>query len=1014
MKMDYDTSSVSSGYEYDRGRAFNNDYRTILTFLNGGEVEVLGTFENLTKKPEAFRFDTRFESIDGFQSYLFLKGKVGRSARDQSDDDEPIHPITIRLSSVAFSKPYTLKPVTDIAALPDALQGMPTVQLAAQENRLHTLDIEFNTSLVRSAGLHTDFQTADPVAVTLLQKAFGEVGKAILYMRGGADAVQAEATRLTRKLHQDKVSDPISRWHRKHPTQHFVQIGDVTARENRPQVKHVPQVVFSTFGEYSTVIGYGIVQEMEELERKAQSLRSSKVNMRTMAIPGLGNRRYYGFLDLQHTKARLLPGDAVTINPDPKDVRENDWRAIVIESLPIAPIGSTTVLLFRPTTEDPVSGTTVFVDTPLPALPFTLHTDAQGREALLAADPFPVTMSWLLSDKPTTKQIAALRQLDLSENDLQQTFKEVLTGTLVKGVKYVDIYRDVREDVLKFYTCSLILTLSQRRAMNWARKLPNGFGLFTGPPGTGKTHFICQSMLPLLQARLKSGQTGKILVLSPSNDPVDRTAQSLLQAVSEAGLSDKVIIRMHSWTTEQEIIRRQEHQHMQNRLAPVSMIDESPELALMLSQYATASYLLEFYKASTHRPQGVNDKRVKLIDMSLGTWMFKFAGIIPGFSHPNQGDWTSFVQGYNAYTRGEYEDHKEEILKLRAMYRALRDHVVQNADVIVATTTAASETSLTENFKPQVIYIDEAAKATEGDLLIPLSHYTTPHAILLLGDKAQLPPTILTHNEVDDEGNAINCFAGQLRKSPFVRLRQLGHRAIFFQEQFRMVQGLADLPFQLFYNGKLQYGHGTLLADRPLAQSFLKWMKEVFPDVERSAPRLLINIRKGMGSERLPNKSTYNLESAAVTINVLISLLNNGTNPSDVAIIVPYEAQYQIMRTAMRLYQADYTHLHIEKVSVKKIDGYQGGEAPYVILDLVTTQRLGFLQSRSRVNVAMTRVKDGLVVIADAEGLEKAASRIRSRGKHIISFISDFKKTSQVQDIKATENWAVSTYIRGT
>lgn len=49
------------------------------------------------------------------------------------------------------------------------------------------------------------------------------------------------------------------------------------------------------------------------------------------------------------------------------------------------------------------------------------------------------------------------------------------------------------------------------------------------------------------------------------------------------------------------------------------------------------------------------------------------------------------------------------------------------------------------------------------------------------------------------------------------------------------------------------------------------------------------------------NKSTYNLERAAITMNILISLLNHGTNSR--AIIVLYEAQYQILKTAMRLYQ---------------------------------------------------------------------------------------------------------------
>ena len=51
---------------------------------------------------------------------------------------------------------------------------------------------------------------------------------------------------------------------------------------------------------------------------------------------------------------------------------------------------------------------------------------------------------------------------------------------------------------------------------------------------------------------------------------------------------------------------------------------------------------------------------------------------------------------------------------------------------------------------------------------------------------------------------------------------------------------------------------------------------------------------------------------------------------------------------------------------------YQGGESTPVILDLVITGRLGFVKDANKINVALTRERDGLIIVGDATAIKEA------------------------------------------
>ena len=81
---------------------------------------------------------------------------------------------------------------------------------------------------------------------------------------------------------------------------------------------------------------------------------------------------------------------------------------------------------------------------------------------------------------------------------------------------------------------------------------------------------------------------------------------------------------------------------------------------------------------------------------------------------------------------------------------------------------------LYEHFQPEVVFLDEASKATEADVVIVMAHYA-PRCFVLAGDDRQLPPTVLSHHQSTSDGKLANYFSGQLVKSLFRRFNSLGH-----------------------------------------------------------------------------------------------------------------------------------------------------------------------------------------------------------------------------------------------
>ncbi|KAI9834320.1 MAG: Tripartite DNA replication factor [Phylliscum demangeonii] len=205
--------------------------------------------------------------------------------------------------------------------------------------------------------------------------------------------------------------------------------------------------------------------------------------------------------------------------------------------------------------------------------------------------------------------------------------------------------------------------------------------------------------------------------------------------------------------------------------------------------------------------------------------------------------------------------------------------------------------------------------------------------------------------------------------STFDRMKTGGYPTVLLREQHRMTAGLAQAASDIVYDRQFIGAPSTALHNRIRSQSFLVWTTTNYAEVRGSLPALLLDVRRSR-SARL-GRSVFNLDIAAAGINVILSLLHHGFQLTDITVRVKDGPS--------------------EGLQIKTVDGFQGGEAPLVILDYAITNVPGFTRDRHRFNVAITRAQDGLVVITDYKPTRKA---MRDNGCTDYGFLTRYLKTA--------------------
>ena len=241
-----------------------------------------------------------------------------------------------------------------------------------------------------------------------------------------------------------------------------------------------------------------------------------------------------------------------------------------------------------------------------------------------------------------------------------------------------------------------------------------------------------------------------------------------------------------------------------------------------------------------------------------------------------------------------------------------------------------------------VAIIDEVCKATLSEILSPL---VISQKAILLGDPKQLPPVFCSEDQ-EIIRSIQNC---NLNRFMYIdALFSESKKVSVLDTQYRMSNQIGCMISNLFYNGSLKNGRNEDIEDG------LTWITY--------SPSAAWPVSAEESSER-PN--IYNEDECDIVAALVKDIINESTRDVSIAVIAPYRAQVSYLRKACGNYK---------DVKIDTVDGFQGKECDIVIFSVTRTSgSYRFLADRRRMNVALSRAKDRIIIVGNKEYSEKEA-----------------------------------------
>lgn len=336
----------------------------------------------------------------------------------------------------------------------------------------------------------------------------------------------------------------------------------------------------------------------------------------------------------------------------------------------------------------------------------------------------------------------------------------------------------------------------------------------------------------------------------------------------------------------------------------------------------------------------------------------------------------------------EANDH--DLDEIRKLY-------VRHANVIGTTCVASARKEFMDNYPTfDVVIIDEVSKATPPELLLPM---LKGKKIILVGDHHQLPP-LVGEDTLDETLKAIleesDSFEEKdelkklLKESLFERLFKNLPKTnkTMLAIQYRMHASIMETitPFYEEENYRLQCGlvDSDAMRDHLLnAHSVKRDDHLLWLDMPNKQPYFEERMKDG--------KSRFNQAELDTIRDVLIDLdkatetaKNEGRLQQDerksIGVISFYGEQ---VKRIDRLIQQETSFNHLN-FRTGTVDKFQGMEMDVIILSMVRNNQdksgdIGFANDYRRLNVALSRARELLVLVGSAEMFTERAKQKNSR-----------------------------------
>jgi superfamily I DNA and/or RNA helicase len=541
--------------------------------------------------------------------------------------------------------------------------------------------------------------------------------------------------------------------------------------------------------------------------------------------------------------------------------------------------------------------------------------------------------------------------------------------------------------------------------------------LLQGPPGTGKTTTLAEIILQIL----KTNPDARILVTSQSNVAVNHVLSRVAELrrgqrteivrigreekISQGAKAWLIDERLQSWRAEvlertnvvmrelKEQMRQQQKQRkLQQRHSPdflsdleacKTQLEELEHDITELDDYLTQYRLLSdprqpLYPTLARTEQSLQVQEVEALIQQKNEHLSSTLALVRSYlPEPFQGDIEPLFAAErvrlsrlvtNLLGPDLSESREAKMLKLvenwRKIFGKQRDFarpILERANILAATCLITGGYYLKEQEFDWAI-IDEAGRATASELLIPL---VRSRKAIIVGDERQLPPMI--DEALSDTALApLGVTREQLTESLFASLVEQGKEeripaVQMLTEQHRMHPAIGRLISTVFYDGRLTHGVGEENRDHGLDE----WNRAV---VWLSTTQLANHYETHQG------QSYYNRIEVQGIVQLLHQMERRYQQKGEireVAVITPYNAQIAELREHITPHSKFWKALTIE---VATIDAFQGRDCDIVLYSTVRSNkelRLGFLKDWRRLNVALSRAKQLLMIVGDMLTLER-------------------------------------------
>lgn len=546
--------------------------------------------------------------------------------------------------------------------------------------------------------------------------------------------------------------------------------------------------------------------------------------------------------------------------------------------------------------------------------------------------------------------------------------------------------------------------------------------LVEGPPGTGKTSFICELVNQYLLAR----PSDKVLLVSQMHVAIDNAVTRLFDSgvtdvVRLSGRDDKVdpeaahlllSNKLHAWTSEIERRAQQGLSVLADRegikVEYIALALRAEEARAALRDLAERRDALGVMESSDRLDnEELSDERATLLsDYYRASERAEEATSVAGRTAAELGETLSAdpsdseLESLITRLIGSRPGHQRlrELLQVQADWlnslgdpEASEPLFLPTQSVVAGTCMGFLSNSKVQEMQFDLCIIDEASRATAAELLVPM---TRSKRWVMVGDPKQLPPMaeevfeykdLVDEFELDKLFHSSSLFDILLTEAP-------DECRIRLTTQHRMAVPIGSLISETFYDGELTHAPFPVLSpDSVSDQDRLVWFSTSRRGDRAEEPRHTRGESSSNKFEALEiAKLVERLE--AETKAGRMRRLNGG--PVTVLILTGYRAQcLEIERAIRRLSLNGIT------VTVNTVDAVQGREADVVIFSVTRsnlTGEFGFLDERysGRINVALSRAREVLWIVGDSEfaaskdgPLKKALTHINGSGIGRIEYL---------------------------